>query len=64
MSKQTIYCGTKEIDGVRYLYEYKRSWGHTFRSFDSGETWFRTSREAYQQAKAAGKLFSEQAQQS
>lgn len=55
-----IHCGRKEVDGVVYLYEYKRSWGHTYRSFDGGATWFRTSREAFQQAKAAGKLYSEQ----
>ena len=51
-----IYCGTKEIDGVRYLYEYKRSWGHTYRSFDGGNTWFITSHEAFQQAKDANQL--------
>lgn len=52
----TIYGGRKEVNGVIYIYEYKRSWGHTYRSFDGGNTWFRNSREAFQRAKDANQL--------
>lgn len=52
----TIYTNSKQVNGLWYWYEYKRSWGHTYRSFDGGNNWFRTSREAFQQAKDAKQL--------
>lgn len=58
MANQTIYCGTCQVKatGERFEYTYKRSWGHTYYSFDGGDTWHRRTLDAFRAAEAAGKL--------
>jgi hypothetical protein len=38
--------------GEYLTYSYKRSWGHTYYSFDNGESWHRTLSAAYRAAEA------------
>lgn len=42
------------INGVRYFYAYRNSWGIRYYSFD-GDTWHTTKREAFVKAEQAGK---------
>ena len=43
--------------GERYHYDYRQSWGHTYYSFDRGDTWHRTRSAAYRAAKDADRLW-------